>query len=139
MPLLWSPRCAACSAAVRGFPRPPPTRMLTGLPCAGSLRVSTAYPRGYTFTMTTTAEEVLKEALQLSEVERARVAAELLASLEPDVETRDGEAWIAEVERRAQAAIGGLPGLTWEDTRTRIEERISRTRKSPLSGSRRRT
>src|SRR5881296_2861285 len=75
--------------------------------------------------MTTTAEEVLKEALQLSEVERARVAAELLASLEPDVETRDGEAWIAEVERRAQAAIGGLPGLTWEDTRTRIEERIS--------------
>jgi Putative addiction module component len=79
--------------------------------------------------MTTTAEEVLKEALQLSEVERARVAAELLASLEPDVETRDGEAWIAEVERRAQAAIGGLPGLTWEDTRTRIEERISRTRK----------
>ncbi len=92
--------------------------------------------------MTTTAEEVLKEALQLSEVERARVAAELLASLDPDVETRDGEAWIAEVERRAQgeawiaeverraqAAIGGLPGLTWEDTRTRIEERISRTRK----------
>jgi len=79
--------------------------------------------------MTTTAEEVLKEALQLSEVERARVAAELLASLDPDVETRDGEAWIAEVERRAQAAIGGLPGLGWEDTRTRIEERISRTRK----------
>jgi hypothetical protein len=72
--------------------------------------------------MTTTAEEVLKGALQLSEVERARVAAELLASLDPDVETRDGEAWIAEVERRAQAAIGGLPGLTWEDTRTRIEE-----------------
>jgi len=56
-------------------------------------------------------------------------AAELLASLEPDVETRDSEAWIAEVERRAQAAIGGLPGLTWEDTRTRTEERISRTKK----------
>ena len=79
--------------------------------------------------MTTTAEEVLKEALQLSEGERARVAAELLASLDPDVETRDEEAWIAEVERRAQAAIAGLPGLSWEDTRTRIEERVSRTRK----------
>ena len=65
--------------------------------------------------MTTTAEEVLKEALQLSEGERARVAAELLASLEPDVETRDGEAWIAEVERRAQAAIAGVPGLTWDE------------------------
>ena len=79
--------------------------------------------------MATTAEEVLKEALQLSEVERARVAAELLASLEPDVETRDGEAWIAEVERRAQAAIAGVPGVTWDKTRTHIEERISRTRK----------
>jgi putative addiction module component len=79
--------------------------------------------------MTTTAEEVLKEALQLSEGERARVAAQLLASLEPDVETRDGEAWIAEVARRAQAAIAGVPGLTWDETRTRIEERISRNRK----------
>ena len=79
--------------------------------------------------MTTTAEEVLKEALQLSEGERARVAAELLASLEPDVETRDGEAWIAEVGRRAQAAIAGVPGLTWDETRTRSDERISRNRK----------
>ena len=79
--------------------------------------------------MSTTAEEILKGALQLSESERARVAAELLASLDPDIETRDGEAWIAEVERRAQAAIGGLPGLTWDETRTRVEERIARIRK----------
>ena len=85
--------------------------------------------RRYTSVMVTTAEDVLKEALQPSEGERARVAAELLASLEPDVETRDGEAWIAEVERRAQAAIAGVPGATWGETRTRIEERISRTRK----------
>ena len=76
--------------------------------------------------MSTTAEEVLKEALQLSESERARVAAQLLASLEPDLETRDGEAWIAEVERRAQAAIAGVPGLSWDETRARVEERIGR-------------
>jgi hypothetical protein len=68
--------------------------------------------------MATSAEDVLKDALQLSEGERARVAAELLASLEPDIETRDGEAWVAEVERRAQAAVGGLPGLSWGETRT---------------------
>ena len=79
--------------------------------------------------MTNTVEEVLKEALQLAEDERARVAAELLASLEPDVETRHGDAWIAEVERRAQAAIAGLPGLSWDDTRTRIEQRLPRGRK----------
>jgi hypothetical protein len=91
--------------------------------------LSRADTRLYTSAMATTAEEVLKEALQLSEGERARVAAELLASLEPDVETRDGEAWIAEVERRARAAMGGLPGLSWDETRTRVEERIPRTRK----------
>jgi putative addiction module component (TIGR02574 family) len=79
--------------------------------------------------MSTNAEAVLKEALQLSEPERARVAAELLASLEPDVETRDNEAWIAEVERRAQAAVDGVPGLSWDETRNRVEERTRRTRK----------
>ena len=79
--------------------------------------------------MSTNADEVLKEALQLPEDERARVAAELLASLDPDVETRDGEAWIAEVERRAQAATDGLPGLGWDETRKRVEEQIARTRK----------
>lgn len=79
--------------------------------------------------MSTTAEDVLKEALRLPEDERARVAAELLASLEPDIETRDGEAWIAEVERRARVAIDGLPGLSWDETRTSVEERVSRSRK----------
>jgi len=79
--------------------------------------------------MATSAEDVLKDALLLSEGERARVAAELLASLEPDFETRDGAAWVAEVERRAQAAVDGLPGLSWDETRTRIEERFSRPRK----------
>jgi putative addiction module component (TIGR02574 family) len=79
--------------------------------------------------VSSTADKVLSEALELSENERARVAAELLASLDPNLETRDGEAWIAEVERRAQAAIGGLPGLTWEETRSRVEERIGHRRK----------
>jgi len=77
----------------------------------------------------TTAEELLREALQLPEADRARVAAELLASLEPDLETRDGEAWIAEVERRAREAIAGVSGLTWDETRKRVEERFPPTRK----------
>ena len=79
--------------------------------------------------MATTAEELLREALQLPEADRARVAAELLTSLEPDLETRDGEAWIAEVERRAREAIAGVPGLTWDETRKRVEERFPPTRK----------
>jgi hypothetical protein len=78
--------------------------------------------------MATTADDVLKEALQLSEDERARVAAELLASLEPDIERRDSHEWIAEIERRARAAVDGLAGLTWSDVRTKVED-ASRTRK----------
>ena len=38
-------------------------------------------------------------------------------------------AFVTEVERRAQAAFGGLPGLSWDETRTRVEERLSRPRK----------
>jgi hypothetical protein len=79
--------------------------------------------------MSTNAEAVLREALQLSQEERARVAAELLASLDPDTESRDDEAWIAEVERRARAALSGQPGLSWRQTRTHVEERISNRRK----------
>jgi len=61
--------------------------------------------------------------------ERRYTSVMVTARLEPDVETRDGEAWVAEVERRAQAAVGGLPGPSWDETRTRVEERASRTRK----------
>ena len=40
----------------------------------------------------------------------ACVAAELLASLGPDLEMRDGETWIAEVERPARDAVTGVLG-----------------------------
>jgi hypothetical protein len=79
--------------------------------------------------VSTNADDVIKEALLLSEGDRARVAAALLASLETDVETRDSEAWIAEVERRAQATTDGLPGLEWDETRNRVDRRIARPRK----------
>jgi putative addiction module component (TIGR02574 family) len=75
--------------------------------------------------MATDAKLVLEQALQLSESERADLAAELLASL-PGLDVRDDDAWIAEVERRAQAAVDGVPGLTWDETRARVEERRSR-------------
>ena len=42
-----------------------------------------------------------------------------------DIDTRDSDAWILEVERRAQAALKGVAGLTWDETRARIEERLS--------------
>ena len=80
------------------------------------------------------AEEILKEALQLSEGDHARIAGELLTSLGP-VERRTGEEWIAEVERRAQAAIDGVPGLTWGETRRRVERTRTRPAQTAQSGS----
>ena len=41
-----------------------------------------------------------------------------------DIETRDSDAWIVEVERRAQDALNSVAGLTWDETRARIEERL---------------
>jgi hypothetical protein len=74
--------------------------------------------------MTDTVDNVLKEALQLPEDDRVRIASELLASVEPGAETRDSETWIAEVERRAHAAMDGVPGVSWSDARARDEDRL---------------
>ena len=63
--------------------------------------------------MATTVDRVLGEALKLPPDERARIVAELLASLEPDVpsDRRTEAEWIDEIERRARAAIAGNPGV----------------------------
>lgn len=93
-----------------------------------AMEIGYRLPTLYTYVMATTAEELLKEALQLPEDERARVAAELLTSLEPEVGMRDSDTWIAEVERRGEAAISGVPGRSWEQTRKHVKERLSRSR-----------
>jgi hypothetical protein len=79
--------------------------------------------------MVSTAEDILKLALQLPESDRARVAAEILSSLGPALERRDDDAWITEVERRAQAAIAGEPGLSWPQVLDHVEGRLARDRK----------
>ncbi len=75
--------------------------------------------------MTKAARRVLAEALQLPQGDRAAVANSLLDTLEPPErrETNDGE-WISELERRAQAAIAGDPGVSWEEGKARILERL---------------
>lgn len=72
------------------------------------------------------AARILAEALQLAPDERALIAVELLASLEPDVaDGQDREAdWIAEIERRARAAIAGSPAVSWPEARARIVDRL---------------
>jgi hypothetical protein len=72
-------------------------------------------------------DRLLRQALGLSADDRARLAAELLATLEPDVPAgQDGEDdWIREIERRARAAIAGSPGMSWSEARACIRTRSS--------------
>jgi putative addiction module component (TIGR02574 family) len=77
--------------------------------------------------MATAADRVLDDALKLAPDERARIVAELLATLEPDLpgQQRSDEEWIREIERRARAALEGSPGVSWTDAREQIRSRLS--------------
>lgn len=79
--------------------------------------------------MSASAQQLLKDAMDLPEAERADLAYELLASLpipQPRSARSDRE-WIAEIERRATRAVAGEdPGVSWSEARTQIEERLRR-------------
>lgn len=83
------------------------------------------YQQAYNAGMTSRAQALLRDALNLPIDERARVAAELLASLDGDVTENAAEveaAWAAEIERRARRVIAGeSAGIAWEDVRARAE------------------
>jgi len=77
--------------------------------------------------MASTADRLLGEALKLAPDERARIVAELLATLEPDLPSQrrsEGE-WIQEIERRARAAMAGSPGVSWAEARAQVQSRLS--------------
>ena len=69
---------------------------------------------------------LLEEALQLPPDQRAELAGDLLATLEPDTpsEQRTEAEWIAEIERRARAAMAGSPGVFWSEARAQIQSRL---------------
>lgn len=79
------------------------------------------------FVVTSNAAAVLRDALALSVDERADIAAELLASLDPgeDPEAAGG-LWAAELERRARRAISeGYPGEDWTTLRQRLADELA--------------
>ena len=72
----------------------------------------------YTDVMST--DELLAEALRLTRVDRARVAEELLSSLEESDE-EVATAWATELERRSrESAEGRVQTSSWETARTEI-------------------
>ncbi len=74
-------------------------------------------------------EELLNEALDLPSRERARLARELLRSLDGGEDGDATEAWTEELRRRLQEVKDGTAELDdWEDVRARLAaRRASRT------------
>jgi len=89
-------------------------------------------------------DELLAEALRLTRVDRARVAEELLSSLEESDE-EVATAWATELERRSrEIADGHIQTISWETARTEIlkeleQRRASRTRQSSATAGPQRT
>ncbi|GEM_PF-855505 len=79
---------------------------------------------GYDLCMTDHAQTLLREALSLSEEERADLIAELLVSLEGPVEDDElavDRAWAEALERRAQRVLAGeTSGEDWSVVRERV-------------------
>jgi len=75
--------------------------------------------------MTAAAEKVLAIALELSEKERAAVAARLLESFDAGEREDIKQAWADEIERRCTALDSGEEGTSdWEEFRSRIERDV---------------
>jgi putative addiction module component (TIGR02574 family) len=73
-------------------------------------------------------EDLLAQALRLSRPERARVAEELLSSLEEAEEDVAG-AWADELERRSrEIAEGRVQTIPWDTVRNEILNELERRR-----------
>lgn len=76
--------------------------------------------------MPMSAKQVLKEALDWPEEERAELVRDLLDSFgSPPQMERTDEEWLVEIERRARAAMAGEPGIPWEEVRSSIKRRLA--------------
>ena len=76
--------------------------------------------------MAPSTQKLLKDALQLPDQQRAELVVELLDSLpsaEPGQERSDAQ-WLEEIERRARAAQAGAPGVSWDEARKQVLDRL---------------
>lgn len=85
-------------------------------------------PARYIEGVSADADAVLHEALGLSPEDRADVAAELLASLEPaDDPELVRTLWAQELEARARRFLAGeSPGEDWEIVRQRLADELAK-------------
>jgi len=67
------------------------------------------------------ADNIIKEALDMPENERARIAESLISSLHKQPSREIDEAWHKEIERRVREIDSGeVEYIPWEDVRNRL-------------------
>ena len=75
--------------------------------------------------MATSATDILKQALELKEEERAELASLLIESLDEPAEEGVEAAWVAEIERRmADLDSGTAKTLPWDEVREKLHGRL---------------
>lgn len=75
--------------------------------------------------MSDEAQKVLEQALALSAEERAKLAHDLIASLDGPSDPDAQAAWAEEIERRVrEAKAGGRVGKSWEEVEARIDHDV---------------
>ena len=75
--------------------------------------------------MTNKTDAILKQALELSEEERADLAGALLESLEPPADADLDSAWREEIARRmAEIDSGAVQTVRWDVVRDRLYSRL---------------
>jgi putative addiction module component (TIGR02574 family) len=76
--------------------------------------------------MDTARDDLFRQALQLTEAERAELAELLLESIEPPLDPEIEKAWLAEAERRlAEIESGACQPIPWEQVMARVRRRIT--------------
>ena len=77
--------------------------------------------------MTDAAKELLEAASALPEDERLALASELIASVDGPPDGNWESAWLAELDRRVEAARDkGEPAPEWSEVRARVLSRLGR-------------
>lgn len=77
--------------------------------------------------VTKATSKLLEDALKLEVTERAKLASELLASLDAEANDDAEAAWAAEIEERAARARSGEdPGKPWPEVRERLKRDLKR-------------
>jgi len=78
--------------------------------------------------MSTRADSILDTALALPATERARIASELIASLDEDRDSDVEAAWAIEIDRRiVEIESGEAETTSWEEARARIRAKLAKS------------